>query len=215
MQEINVLSYNVSWEAMSNGIPTTGTVPGSINCGIHNCKDNVTQLINNSIINDGINLIGIQESGRLEDIIIPNFEKITWHMLGALTSYSMVMYNTTIFNNITDTYFNLNDPHDPSKKHVYGDIGIDKSLVSEHRPYQIIVLEHKLTKKNILFINLHNDHKNNAPHTFQCIVNKMNDPLIKRKDIGDMKVIITGDFNTNLPSSQTINGKIFQMLCLR
>ena len=99
MEEINVLSYNVSWEAMSS--KNTPGVQGS-KCYPTNCKDNVTALIKKNVIDENINLIGIQESGLLQDIVIPHFEKITWQKKQYPSSNAMTMYDTRIFNNITD-----------------------------------------------------------------------------------------------------------------
>jgi hypothetical protein len=195
MQEINVLSWNVSWEAMSakNGKVVTGS-----KCSPTKCKDNVTRLIKDTIKKEGINLIAIQESGILEDIKIPNFEIITWQK-DKNTSNAMIMYNSSIFRNITDQHFKLNDG---SKKHIIGNIAQDKGKPGI-RPYQFVILQQISTKENLVFTNLHNDHDSNLDLTFKCLSKTWNTQQLSTFYTISYG-IIAGDFNTKITQPITV-----------
>lgn len=213
---INVLSYNVSWEAMSDGRFGSGTVPGSINCK-GQCIKNVTELINNSIKNHGVNLIGTQETGLLENIVLPGFDKIQWKLSGVgKTSSAMIMSNNTIFRNVTPTYFKLNEP---PILHIKGDVADEKRKAgkntgikpTEVRPYHFTVLKHNASNEDILFINIHNDHQHNIPLSLNFIEQKIdsqgiNDSTGKKLYKKINKIIITGDFNANATTGLTLFG---------
>ena len=191
--EVNVLSYNVSWEAMSDGEKGTGTVAGSKSCKPEKCLENVSRLIKDNIIRNNINIIGIQETNILEKKLkeIVNFDYIPW--IESTTTYISILYNNIIFSNITEKYFNLIDGH---IKHIKGKFyDFNPRAV---RAFQIVVLKQNITNDEILYINLHNNHKHQIDGSIKQIIDILE--IHKKKDEykNIKKIIITGDFNHNI-----------------
>jgi len=176
--DINVLTYNVSWEAMSD--QDAGSVSGAI-CKPNQCINNVHTLIQKSIDNHGVSLIGTQETGELENKKFINKDKekfITVRFAKGPTANAVSYYDPNIY-----TYI----------KHIYI---TDKSLNA------CIVLLLKINKinKNLLFINLHNSHGNNSTKMLKDIESK----IPSEYDY----IIITGDFNEDLrPQKIYFNSK--------
>jgi hypothetical protein len=191
--EVNVLSYNVSWEAMSDGLKGTGTVKGSKSCKSEKCLKNVSILIKDNIIRNNINIIGIQETNILEKKLkeIVNFDYIPW--IESTITYISILYNNIIFSNITEKYFNLIDGQ---IKHIKGKFyDFNPTAV---RAFQIVVLKQNITNDEILYINLHNNHEHIIDGSIKKIIDileihKKNDEYKNIK-----KIIITGDFNHNI-----------------
>jgi endonuclease/exonuclease/phosphatase family metal-dependent hydrolase len=195
--EVNVLSYNVSWEAMSDGLKGIGTVSGSIRCNPEKCLKNVSRLIKDNIIRNNINIIGIQETNILEKELkgIENFDYIPWieSTTTSTTTYISILYNNIIFSNITEKYFNLNDGQ---IKHIKGKF--DDSNPKAVRAFQIVVLKQNITNDEILYINLHNNHEHKIDGSIKKIIDILE---IQKKNNGHKnikKIIITGDFNHNI-----------------
>jgi len=178
MDQINVLSYNVSG------------INNSAICNTTQCKDNVTAIINKSITDHGVSLIGLQGSGQLEGIVIPDFEKIIWKK--STSSYAMILYNSKIFNNITDTWFRLNDP---PNKHITGNLAEDCGI-SGILPYQIVLFEHILTRDKLIFTNLHNGSSVTLQDVEINLTKKHED--LKLSNASLAYGIVVGDFNTNV-----------------
>lgn len=187
---INILSYNVSWEAMSSAKKGTGSVPGSIKCVNGTCKKNVYKLIQKAIHTHNVSIFGSQETGDLSTDLPSLFtHNYNAEMLlrGNNEILSVISFNDNYIN-ITQNYF--------IKDHLFGhhtnSFGFDK------RMHQIIVLKHISSNYHILFINLHHPHQTDIQDTLDSIMmtmelNKSNNNYKKIN-----KIIITGDFNTNI-----------------
>lgn len=187
---INILSYNVSWEAMSSAKKGTGSVPGSIKCVNGICKKNVYKLIEKAIKTHDVSIFGSQETGELSTDLQSLFtHNYNAEMLlrGNNEVLSVISFNDS-YENITQNYFK-ND-------HLFGyqtnSLGLDK------RMHQIVVLKHIISNHHILFINLHHPHHTKIQDTLDSIMNTME--LNKRNDNYKRinKIIITGDFNANI-----------------
>jgi hypothetical protein len=212
---LNVLTYNVSWEAMSNA--DSKTVQGAKTCS-DECRTNVAKLINDKSIEYDIDLIGTQETGRLAseidaDIYL-NMKKYT--KLGLYQSNDnmefalgtddkskcgiMMMYNNIKFENVTNIDFNTED------NMIYGNIQNHQHFKiddkGERRPFQAILLRDRSNNDEILFINLHNNH--NGHYNIQKIQESLDyicitiNNLKKNKLKSYENVVITGDFNSDL-----------------
>jgi endonuclease/exonuclease/phosphatase family metal-dependent hydrolase len=150
---MNVLTYNVGWESMEN----------------IKQRNNVKNIIQTLIEND-ISLIGIQETGKLEDDL--NFKN--YHCIHSYLDKETPMASI-LFNK---TQFILKE----KGEHIIVK-GDDK------RPLIYVILKERKTKVNILFINLHNCHGLHIQPTFDSLNLKLNYE----------KIIICGDFNRKIP----------------
>ena len=187
---INILSYNVSWEAMSSAKKSTGSVPGSIKCVNGICKKNVYKLIEKAIKTHNVSLFGSQETGELSTdlpLLFTNNFKAEMTLRGTNEVLSVISFNDSYIN-ITNNYFK-ND-------HLFG--YQTNSFGSDKRMHQIIILKHIIFNYHILFINLHHPHHTKIQDTLDSIMNTME--LNKRNDNYKRinKIIITGDFNANI-----------------
>lgn len=191
MNEINVLTWNVSWEAMSDD--TQGTVPGSINCRPQQCLNNVCNKIEEAIRTHNVSLIGTQETGRLSDNKLLDYNIHYIPDLGR-SPYAMISYNNNYIN-ITNSFF--------GSDFINGNFDLDNKRVPQGiRPYHFIILKEQKTNNEILFVNLHNDHDGNIQRNLNHINSKLNTYNFNY-------IIITGDFNYgNLPDKTLmLNGK--------
>jgi endonuclease/exonuclease/phosphatase family metal-dependent hydrolase len=183
--EINVLSYNVSWQAM-NGIDKK--VQGAqCKTKVENqnqCRDNVFNFIDNL----KPSLFGIQETGLFmydlswlkEYKVYSTYKnlKLDVNKDGYEASFG---YNISIFSNITKSFFPGNDYLE----------GTFPTEAGYGRVYQILVLQIISNDETILFINSHFNHganiQSNLDHLSSLLIGKSFD-----------HIIMTGDFNTNL-----------------
>jgi endonuclease/exonuclease/phosphatase family metal-dependent hydrolase len=153
-----------------------GSVSGA-KCKPEKCINNVYTLIQNSIFNHGVSLIGTQETGILEDKkFIKDMKQFgTVRSAKGLTANAVSYYDTNIYQ---------------YKKHI---IIKDDSL----NACIVLLLKIKKIDKNLLFINLHKKHNGNS-------VNVLKD-IMESKIPSDYKydyIIITGDFNEDLRSQK-------------
>ena len=193
MNEINVLTWNVSWEAMSDDTQGKGTVPGSINCSPQQCLNNVCNKIEEAIRTHNVSLIGTQETGKLSDnkLLDNNIHYIP--DLGG-SPYAMISYNNNYIN-ITNSFF--------GSDFINGNFDLDNKKVPQGiRPYHFIILKEQKTNNEILFVNLHNDHDGNIQRNLNHINSKLNTHNFNY-------IIITGDFNNGnlLDGTLMLNGK--------
>jgi hypothetical protein len=189
---INILSYNVSWEAMiSDGIKR-GSVDGSNKCNtVNNCRENVKKLIEKAINNQNVSIIGTQETGLLfNELKKLRLSNIPVYLRNATDIGGVISFNDNLIN-LTDHYFNnLNN---------LNLTGYQKNAFDlDERVHQIVILEHFQTSNRILFINLHHPHHTSIQKTFNTIEQNMEKNKINDNYKRINKIIITGDFNTNI-----------------
>ena len=106
---INILSYNVSWEAMSSAKKSTGSVPGSIKCVNGSCKKNVYKLIEKAIQTHNVSLFGSQETGELSTELPSLFThnyNAEMTLRGSNEVLSVLSFNDS-YTNITQNYFTI------------------------------------------------------------------------------------------------------------
>ena len=181
MDEINVLSWNVWFKGMNNLTR----------------RNNVIRVINDSIEKNNVSLIGTQETAELNETnFLPN--NIKWISDDNKTK-AMISFNNN-YTNITNIYFKGNT-------YIHGDFNADNNKdisgnkFARNRPYQFVILLHKITKNIILYINLWNDHDEDVQKNLNHINNKLN-------GLEFNYIIITGDFNTLVDDNKyVINNK--------
>jgi hypothetical protein len=193
MSDISVLTYNVYWKVMQNKIYSKklnkeiSVCPeGNKENVISICKINVNKLILQSIKDENISLIGLQETGKLDDIEIENFTKFNYKGDETLQLREMnkVTKATLLFNN--KKYKNI------TKK--YYDVDIVEGMFNSGRVFQFVILENKENfdeRNEILFINCHFNHGDNAQDNFDQITKMIDNYYFN-------KIIVTGDFNQDL-----------------
>lgn len=186
---ISILSYNISWEAMT----ANDGKPRGYDAGYcrkdgwqseqkwnnNQCFDNVK----NYILNKKADIIALQEATYWEQIQNNLEEKYkTLHhnpavLIGKLGEDMVTFYNSDKFNfkNKIEHHFN-----------------------STGRPYQIIEFEHKLSKNTIIFVNAHCDHKHKQLEP--CILqntefHKNLNTIIAGREHKSLHLIIVGDHN--------------------
>jgi hypothetical protein len=176
MTEINVMSWNVSWEAMSS--KDGPTVKGTKCVG--QCLKNVEEKINEAIKNYNVSIIGTQETSLLNTKnFMPNNK---YWIPKALTTPSAMISYTNIYNDITKQKLGV-DIVQGNLNELNGARGI--------RAYQMIVLQEKTTQNEILFINLHREYDSDVQRDLNHMDKILNGKIFKY-------IIVTGDFNTEL-----------------
>ena len=184
MSDISVLTYNVYWKVMQNKIYSRklnkeisvcpeGDKEGNISI----CKVNVNKLILQSVKDENISLIGIQETGKFDDIEIENFTKFNYK--GNEFTKATLLFNNKKYKNITKKYY---------------EVDIVEGMFNSGRVFHFVILENKEIfeeRSEILFINCHFNHGDNAQDNFDQITKMIDNYYFN-------KIIITGDFNQDL-----------------
>jgi len=175
---ISILSYNISWEAMTanDGInhgynaqfcKKNGWKPNQ-KWENNKCFDNV----NNYIKNKNADIIALQEA--------TYWNKMKWD-----DKYRSLSYKSGSEDMVT--LFNSNKLQFINK--------IEGDFSSGGRPYQIIEFEHKISKKRIIFVNVHCGHNEmkciSRNSKFQYNLNT----IIGGRDSNSLHIIIAGDHN--------------------
>jgi hypothetical protein len=195
MTSINVLTWNTLWNAMqgkvtdrfgniSNGIcPSSYTDPTI-------CFTNIQSKINQLITHNNVSLIGLQESGLLQNMNLPaNFEILPLiPSFAGATSSTLIAYDKNIFKNITNiispqNVVNYTFPPGPAinaqGKPVFG------------RTFQFVVLQLRSNNKILLFVNTNFAHGADKNKNFDFIDRHL---LTTHYDY----IVVTGDFNQEL-----------------
>ena len=201
---INVLNWNICWEAMVGDIVGQGSAPIlGATCSIteinrrtklNECATNVIKLIDN--LNIDYDFVAIQEAAKWKDIY--KYSKklkpmgYVHHIIGS--SHLVTFYNKEKYDAIavvTDTIIHNN---------------------RRGRPYHIIYLKNKITSEFYIFINLHNadgvsidDLENQLARKFDNFFSidkteqehseKLKVPTQIRWSKNNYNVIVAGDFN--------------------
>jgi hypothetical protein len=180
-----VMSYNVSWEAMTSTTAGNFKLCASTGLGDGICKLNILLNISTNIKKYNPDFVTIQEASE-HNSIVELFDSDLYD------SYINMSEKETMLSLWNKKKFNLVNSYDAE---------FDKG-----RPYVILILENNRTKKNIALINLHGGHNTD---TQQNIFDKIND-FIKTKIKLQIKksitrVIMSGDFNRDVYEDSTSN----------
>ena len=178
---ISVLTYNVYWKVMQHKFfskklnKEINLCPDQKDSDPTQCKINVNKLILQSVNDEEVSLIGLQETGKLDDIEISNFTKFNYE--SDEFTKATLMFNNIKFKNITKKYYKTD---------------IVEGIFYSGRVFHFVILQCIENKDcEILFINCHFNHGDNAQNNFDQI----------SKLIGKYKfnnIIITGDFNQDI-----------------
>jgi len=180
-----VMSYNVSWEAMTS--TTTGNFKLCATTGLGEgiCKSNILLNISNNINKYIPDFATFQEAAEHKDITNLFDNELYDHHVNMSEKETMLsLWNKKKFT-LVSSY----------------DCEFDKG-----RPYAILIFKNNRSNKNIALINLHAGH---FMDTQQTIFDKINDyiklnikPSIKKSVT---RVIMAGDFNRNVYEDETSN----------
>lgn len=181
--ELTVLSYNVSWEAMTS--TNQGNFKLCITDGLGEgvCKSNILDNISQNIKKYKPDFATFQEAAEHTDIIdLFDSNKYDNFVNMSEKETMLTIWNTTKFLLVK----------------AYG------GQFEEGRPFAIVILQNKKSKKNLALINIHTAHKVDTQKTIFDILNKFIKtnigPTIK-KSVN--RVIIAGDFNRNIYEDET------------
>lgn len=183
-QKVTVLSYNVSFEAMTNrnhgsaGTLGAKCVPVSPGSRLTICAQNMANTIDKAASSLGVpdlDFVGLQEASRWGEL-----QKAAKNSLSKMTAIGNVQGYTEIVTFYNNTKYKL------SKAYARG---YDKD-----RPFQITVFKNVFDSSGTIFINTHN------PHGYPF--NSMSTELTKAAQIMNLsdqekkyRIIMTGDFN--------------------
>lgn len=182
---LNILSYNVSWEAMTSNTTVNFKLCTTNQLGEGICKSNILDNIRFNIKKYDPDFATFQEASEYQDIL------------------------DMIDNNIYDNYVNTSNKEIMLtlwNKKKFSLVKNYKSEFEEGRPFAIIVLKNNKSKKNIALINLHAGH---FIDTQKTIFDKINNFI--KKEIGYSikksitRVIMSGDFNRDVYQDTTSN----------
>lgn len=179
----NIISYNVSWEAM-----TSNTCGNLKLCSNGACKNNILENISFNINKYKPTFAFFQEAAEHHDII----ELFDKDIYDSFVNISDKEYMVSIWNKKKFTLVKALDGE-----------------FEEGRPFAIIVLMNNKTNKNIALINLHAGH---IPDTQTSIFDKINN-FIKKEFSNTIKksitrVIMSGDYNRDVFEDNTSNYSI-------
>lgn len=176
---MNILSYNICWECMTNGVKGFGSAKELGNkCNIKkDCLQNVVDLIDNNSVfsNKDYDFIALQESSNSKQIFQKS-KKLNNKVYKPLYSKSGFEDILTIYNK--------------SKYQLIQEINGE---FEQGRPIQILSLINKTNNKNIIFINLHYAFKNKNKKIMKEKLSYYID-LLENIPINP-HVILAGDFN--------------------
>ena len=188
---MKILSFNVSWECMTNSDTGTaknlGTICKNLSKNNYQCRDNLIlylrQIRNNY---NEFDILCFQEASNL-DVLKEEFNSnffLHQHKSGNETMITIINHNL----------FNIIDI-------IPGEFKIG-------RPFCIFILESKVDLKPIIFVNLHycsslmKDNCNNISYILsQTVKNKYQDYELK---FSNYRIIVAGDFNYHLHPNMII-----------
>jgi len=183
--DLTVLSYNVSWEAMTSN--TTGYFKLCTTSGLGEgiCKIN--------------NLSNIALNIKKYNPDFATFQEASEH-LDIIELFDPDIYEPHINTSGKETMLTL------WNKKKYTLVKAYNSKFEEGRPFAIIVLKNNRSNKNIALLNLHAGHRPDTQKTIFDIINdyikKSITPAIKTTIF---RVIMSGDFNRNVYEDNTSN----------
>ena len=182
---LTILSYNVSWEAMTSNTSGQFKLCTANNLSNGLCKSNILSNILSNIKKYNLDFATFQEAAEHQDIIELFDSNIYEYHINTSGKESML----SIWN-----------------KKKFSLVKAFDGEFEEGRPFTIIIFTSNNSKKNISLINLHAGHK---PDTQKSIFDKIN-TLIKnnisyriKKSI--FRLIVCGDFNRNVYEDSTSN----------
>jgi endonuclease/exonuclease/phosphatase family metal-dependent hydrolase len=191
---ISVLTYNVYWKVMQNKFfskklnKEINLCPDQKDSDPTQCKINVNKLILQSVNDEEVSLIGLQETGKLDDIEIDNFTKFNY--TGDEFTKATLMFNNIKFKNITKKYYKTE---------------IVEGIFNSGRIFHFVILQCIENEDyKFLFINCHFNHGDDAQDNFNQI-----SKLIGKHNFNN--IIITGDFNQDMNLGKLyINNKLMK-----
>ncbi len=190
---ITVLSYNVSFEAMTNksnpkfSAARLGKkcVPTKHNPRLTICAENMAHTIDNvatRVPGASIDFVAVQEASRWREL-----QKAAVKSLANMRSFGSIQGYTEMV-----TFYDMNK-YNLDKEHAGG--------YNTERPFQILVFKNILDASGIIFINTHNPHPSEMPQS-RFNFSDMDTHLSKAitaMNLSDAekayRIIIAGDFN--------------------
>jgi hypothetical protein len=183
---MNILSYNISWECMTNSINGSAGTLGNI-CALKSknnfyCKDNFIKFLEYQINKKKYDIIALQEASNLD-----NLNNILYDLkINNYFIYTAISGNEKMITLIDKNKFKI-------IKHFSSKFKIG-------RPFHIFILKNILNQENIIFVNLHyvvlNDSNNINLNISNILTNSLkfyipNYELILK----NFRIILAGDFN--------------------
>ena len=170
---INVLSWNIGWEMMT-GRKSWAVAAGCTNSNPNECIKNVNKYLNSK---SDLDLIALQEASRYQHINLGHMNLI--HFRAISKTDMVIFYRKSRFNLIEQ---------------------LTGHTFNNDRPFLIAILEDKITKDKICFINLHASHNTTYLNEIQTSINpKLNGKIYDRN-------IIAGDHNHDIGNGYKLNG---------
>ena len=180
---IIIMSYNLSWEAMTSTNTGIFKLCATTGLGEGICKSNILLNISNNVKKYNPDFVTFQEATEYKDILELFNSDIYDHHINISEKETML----SLWNK---KKFTLVNPYDCE--------------FEKGRPYTIIILQNNRSKKNIALINLHAGHFLDTQLT---IFDKINNfiktnvkPTIKKSIT---RVIMSGDFNRDVYEDET------------
>lgn len=179
---INILSYNISWEAMTGQLHISNNKKKQFLClnNPNNCINNIATFINNF----KYDFICLQEASNFNNIysLLNNY----YH-----TNYSYKYENYPNRENII-TMWNHNKYH--LDRYIYHKFG------NWARPFQVLFF-----KEGLCLINVHAGHNVNNNY---LTLKKYLSEIINLDELNKYKLIICGDFNNQLDTTNILGTDI-------
>jgi hypothetical protein len=180
---LTVLTYNVSWEAMTSNTSGNFKLCKENTLGDGLCKTNILDNISSNIKKYSPDFACFQEAAEHNDIVDlfdKNIYKNFVNMSGKETM--LTLWNYKKFDLVKSYYGNF----------------------EEGRPFAIIILLNKKTKKNFALINIHAAHRINSQSSIFDVINnfiKTNIGYTIKKSVN--RVLMVGDFNRDVFEDET------------
>lgn len=182
---LTIMSYNVSWEAMTSNTAGQFKLCTANGLGEGICKSNILSNISANIKKYNPDLATFQEAAEYQDILELFDNKIyESHINKSNKELMLSIWNKKKFT-LVKTY---------------------DSDFEEGRPFTIIILTNNKSNKNIALINLHAGHIINTQKTiFDKINNLINSKISHKNKKSITRIIMSGDFNRDVYEDQTSN----------
>ena len=181
---IKILSWNVSWEAMTSNLTGQFAICGKSKSK-KSCNHNIITNIYKTIKKFKPDIMGFQEAAKYNDIIDQIDMKIYDYFVNKSDKeYMLTIWNKNLFTLISNYFHEF----------------------SSGRPFCIIILKHMQTDKIICLINIHAGHESNSQENIFNIINKfIANKLDSKLEKKISRVIMFGDFNRNPFDDKTSN----------
>jgi hypothetical protein len=174
-KNINILSWNLCWEAMKGKKSKNLDMRKCIENNKNFCKSKLLDKLSKIILKKNISLIAFQEYNIVKSLFevpfINNYHIVTG-VSGKETAVSL--FRRDLFSYI---------------KHEYGDL-CGNNL---GRTYLLIVLRNKITKEKTIFLNVHFPHENRPIKNARKIAERKMRELISKYNKN--RIIVAGDHN--------------------